>query len=143
MLILLIYFKHLTNYLTVFWDGKQGFINLQYNLLPMRILPLIISGIITTGLVVALNTKLFLPAPLGKLLSPQQGVWQNAESSKASFSEDFKKIQRISLNLKSNFVSFILSKEDQASKNTLRCRKNVTESICNAKTLDSNFEHYF
>lgn len=56
----------------------------------MRIFPLIISSIVTTGLVIALNTTLLLPAPLGKLLSPQHGVWQNAESSQASFSEEFK-----------------------------------------------------
>ena len=54
----------------------------------MRILPLIISAAITTGLVVALNTKLFLPAPLGKLLSPQHGVWQNAENAAADFKMD-------------------------------------------------------
>ena len=52
----------------------------------MRILPLIISAAITTGLVIILNTKLLLPAPLGKLLSPQHGIWQNAENA----AEDFK-----------------------------------------------------
>ena len=56
----------------------------------MRILPLIISTAITAGLVVTLNTTMLLPAPLGKLLSPQHGVWQNAESSQASFSEELK-----------------------------------------------------
>jgi penicillin amidase len=56
----------------------------------MRILPLIISTAITAGLVVTLNTTFVLPAPLGKLLSPQHGVWQNAESSQASFSEELK-----------------------------------------------------
>ncbi len=54
----------------------------------MKILPLIISAAVTTGLVVALNTKLLLPAPLGKLLSPQHGIWQNAENEAADFSLD-------------------------------------------------------
>lgn len=56
----------------------------------MKILPLIISSAITAGLVVALNTRLLLPAPLGKLLSPQHGIWQNAENSNANFSEGLK-----------------------------------------------------
>ena len=51
----------------------------------MKILPLIISAAVTTGLVIALNTKLLLPAPLGKLLSPQHGIWQNAENANADF----------------------------------------------------------
>ena len=56
----------------------------------MKILPLVISSAITVGLVVALNTKLLLPAPLGKLLSPQHGIWQNAENSNTNFSADLK-----------------------------------------------------
>ncbi len=51
----------------------------------MRILPLIISAAITTGLVIVLNSRLVLPAPLGKLLSPQHGIWQNAENAEADF----------------------------------------------------------
>ncbi|MBI3883457.1 MAG: penicillin acylase family protein, partial [Sphingobacteriales bacterium] len=51
----------------------------------MRVLPFIISSALTVGLVVTLNTKLVLPAPLGKLLSPQHGIWQNAEKTDASF----------------------------------------------------------
>ncbi len=54
----------------------------------MRILPLIITAAITTGLVITFNTKLLLPAPLGKLLSPQHGIWQNAENSNTSFNID-------------------------------------------------------
>ncbi len=45
----------------------------------MKIFPFIIYGIITAALVVILNSTLILPAPLGKLLSPQNGLWQNAE----------------------------------------------------------------
>ena len=45
----------------------------------MRIIPFLVSGAITILLVIIFNSSLVLPAPLGKLLSPQHGVWQNAE----------------------------------------------------------------
>ena len=47
----------------------------------MRIIPLMIFGVITTALIIILNSTLLTPAPLGKLLSPQNGLWQNAESA--------------------------------------------------------------
>ena len=53
----------------------------------MRIIPFIIFGIITTSLIIILNSTLLLPAPLGKLLSPQSGIWQNAEPVDHNFSE--------------------------------------------------------
>ena len=60
----------------------------------MRIVPFLISGIVTAGLVVALNTSFKIggkPAPaFGKFLSPQHGFWQNAESAKEDFSADLK-----------------------------------------------------
>ena len=60
----------------------------------MRILPFIISGLVTSGLVVALNTQLPVGASktprLGYFLSPQLGFWQNAEASNASFDGDLK-----------------------------------------------------
>ena len=46
----------------------------------MRILFFSLALIATIALVVILDTKSVLPAPLGKLLSPQEGLWQNAES---------------------------------------------------------------
>jgi penicillin amidase len=54
----------------------------------MRILPLFLSALITTALIFLLGTRYVLPAPLGKLLAPQQGVWQNAEPAEGRFSED-------------------------------------------------------
>ncbi len=56
----------------------------------MRIVPFIASAVISTGLIVALNTNLLLPAPLGKLLSPQHGVWQNAEPAATDYSANLK-----------------------------------------------------
>lgn len=60
----------------------------------MRIVPLLISAVITAGLVTALNVQ--LPSGksktprLGYFLSPQYGFWQNAEPSNTSFNEDIK-----------------------------------------------------
>ncbi|MDQ6761031.1 MAG: penicillin acylase family protein, partial [Bacteroidota bacterium] len=54
----------------------------------MRIIPFVIFGIITTALVIILNTSLLLPAPLGKLMAPQSGVWQNAEPVDENYSAE-------------------------------------------------------
>ena len=54
----------------------------------MRVISFIIFGVITTVLIIILNTTLVLPAPLGKLLSPQHGVWQNAEPVNQDFTAD-------------------------------------------------------
>ena len=54
----------------------------------MRIIPFFLAAILTTALILLFNTKYVLPAPLGKLLAPQQGIWQNAEAANADFSDD-------------------------------------------------------
>jgi len=54
----------------------------------MRIIPFVIFGVITGALIVILNSTLLLPVPFGKLLSPQAGVWQNAEPVNQDFSEN-------------------------------------------------------
>ncbi len=54
----------------------------------MRILFFILTAAITAGLCIILNTKLLLPAPLGKLLAPQEGIWQNADPTDQNFSAD-------------------------------------------------------
>ncbi len=51
----------------------------------MKIVSFFITSLITIFLIVLFNTKLILPAPLGRLLSPQHGVWQNAEPVDADF----------------------------------------------------------
>ena len=56
----------------------------------MRIILFILSAAITTALCIILNTKMLLPAPLGKLLAPQEGIWQNAEPADQDFSADLK-----------------------------------------------------
>ncbi|HET9430506.1 MAG TPA: penicillin acylase family protein [Chitinophagaceae bacterium] len=54
----------------------------------MRILPFIVSAIITVGLVYALNRKWGDIPPMGKFLSPQHGFWQNAEPANSDFSDN-------------------------------------------------------
>ncbi len=52
----------------------------------MKIFLFSLFALITVMLVVILNSSLVLPAPLGKLLNPQQGLWQNAEPVHQDFS---------------------------------------------------------
>jgi penicillin amidase len=60
----------------------------------MRIAPFIITAVITTGLVIALNTRLTIggkEAPaFGSFFSPQHGFWQNAENAAKDFTTDLK-----------------------------------------------------
>lgn len=51
----------------------------------MRFISFLISLVVTIVLVFALNKKWGSVPPMGRFLSPQQGIWQNAESSKADF----------------------------------------------------------
>ncbi len=54
----------------------------------MKIVPLFIYGLLTIILIFLLNTTALLPAPLGKLLAPQSGLWQNAEPVNKDYSAD-------------------------------------------------------
>jgi penicillin amidase len=56
----------------------------------MRILPFIISTVITLALVFALDNKWGPVPPLGRFLSPQQGFWQNAEPADQDYSGQLK-----------------------------------------------------
>jgi penicillin amidase len=56
----------------------------------MRMLAFILSLAVTAGLVFVLDSRTLLPAPLGKLLSPQEGIWQNAEPSDMSHAGEFR-----------------------------------------------------
>ncbi len=55
----------------------------------MRLLPFLASALVTTGLVMTLNTQLKLGATkspkLGYFLSPQHGFWKNAENINTNF----------------------------------------------------------
>ena len=54
----------------------------------MKIVSFSIFGLLTIALIVILNSSIVIPAPLGKLLAPQSGVWQNAEPVDADFSDE-------------------------------------------------------
>lgn len=56
----------------------------------MRIVPFVLSTIVTAGLVWALNKPWGAVPPMGKFLSPQHGVWQNAEPDGKNFNADLK-----------------------------------------------------
>lgn len=45
----------------------------------MKVFSFLVSLLLTIGLTYILHTTAVLPAPLGKLLSPQEGIWQNAD----------------------------------------------------------------
>ena len=53
----------------------------------MKIIPFLISCFITIALIVLLGTNI-VKAPLARLLSPQHGVWQNAEPTAIDYSMD-------------------------------------------------------
>jgi len=54
----------------------------------MRVIPFVLSTIITIALIYALDNKWSAIPPLGKFLSPQQGFWQNAEAVDHDYSDD-------------------------------------------------------
>jgi len=60
----------------------------------MRIIPFLISGLVTVGLVAVLDrqfpTSTGKTPRLGYFLSPQHGFWQNAEAANAGFDADLK-----------------------------------------------------
>lgn len=54
----------------------------------MKWLYLTASALFTIALIWILDSRQVLPAPLGRLLSPQHGIWQNAEPVNQSYNED-------------------------------------------------------
>ncbi|MEO7960280.1 MAG: penicillin acylase family protein [Ginsengibacter sp.] len=54
----------------------------------MKIVPLLLFSVLTVALVIILNSTLLLPAPLGKLLAPQSGIWQNADPADKNYSQN-------------------------------------------------------
>ncbi|MFN2438057.1 MAG: penicillin acylase family protein [Chitinophagaceae bacterium] len=82
----------------------------------MRIIPFVISGLITLILIFTLNTKWGSIPPLGKFLSPQQGFWQNAEPTDHDFGEDlvFKNLQgKVNVYLDERLVPHIFADNDE------------------------------
>jgi penicillin G amidase len=64
----------------------------MFNHTSMRVIPFIVSSVVTTGLIFVLNNEWNIGGkpipPLGKFLSPQHGFWQNAEPVDKDFNDD-------------------------------------------------------
>lgn len=58
------------------------------HILYMRLVPFIISAILTTAFIYALDRSWGTVPPLGRFLSPQQGFWQNAEPLNYDYSDE-------------------------------------------------------
>lgn len=82
----------------------------------MRILPFIISTVITIVLIIALNTKWGAIPPLGKFLSPQQGFWQNAEATDYDFNQNltFKNLKgKVNVYLDERLVPHVFAQNEE------------------------------
>lgn len=56
----------------------------------MRVVLFCVSFVITVGLIIGLGSTTLLPLPLGSFLSPQHGIWQNAEPVKQRFNMELR-----------------------------------------------------
>lgn len=82
----------------------------------MRIIPFLISTVITIALVFVLNKKWGPIPPIGKFLSPQQGFWQNAEATNNDLSEElaFKNLKgKVSVYLDDRLVPHVFAQNDE------------------------------
>jgi penicillin G amidase len=82
----------------------------------MRIVPFVLSTVITIALVFALNKKWGSIPPIGKFLSPQQGFWQNAESVDGNKNENlsFKNLQgKVSVYLDDRLVPHVFAQNNE------------------------------
>ena len=81
----------------------------------MRILPLLFSAAFTILLIIIFNTKLVAPAPIGALLSPQHGLWQNAEPADKNFSENLQFSQlkgKVSVYFDEKLIPHVFAEEE-------------------------------
>lgn len=81
----------------------------------MRVASFIISLAVTVALIIILDSALVLPAPLGKLLSPQHGVWQNAEPGNEDFNANltFPQLKgKVSVYLDDRLIPHIFAEEE-------------------------------
>ena len=81
----------------------------------MRIVPLIISGVVTIGLIVTLSSSLGGIPPMGEFLSPQHGFWQNAEPADKNYSVNIHSTwlkDSVSVYFDDRLVPHVFAKED-------------------------------
>jgi penicillin G amidase len=82
----------------------------------MRIFLLLFSAACTALLIILFHTTAVLPAPLGKLLSPQHGVWQNAEPTDYDYNTDIKLVGlkgKSSVYLDERLVPHVFAEQDE------------------------------
>jgi penicillin amidase len=82
----------------------------------MRIVPFVVSTVLTACLVFALNKKWGKVPPMGKFLSPQHGFWQNAEAADKDYSADltFPELKgKASVYLDERLVPHIFAENDE------------------------------
>ena len=82
----------------------------------MRIVPFIISTVITVALVFVLNSRWGSVPALGKFLSPQSGFWQNAEAEGDDLNEDFVFSNlkgKVSVYLDERLVPHVFAEQDE------------------------------
>src|SRR5207249_9907247 len=82
----------------------------------MRIIPFLVSTIITIVLIIVFDNKLGGIPPLGKFLSPQQGFWQNAEPTDYNFNQNlvFKNLKgKVNVFLDERLVPHIFAQNDE------------------------------
>jgi len=82
----------------------------------MRIVPFIISTVITVALVFALNKRWGSIPALGKFLSPQSGFWQNAEADGEGLDENlaFKNLKgKVTVYLDDRLVPHVFAEHDE------------------------------
>lgn len=81
----------------------------------MRVVPFILSTVITIALIFLLSNKWGSIPPLGKFLSPHQGFWQNAEATDENLSEQlaFKNLTgKVSVYFDERLVPHVFAEKD-------------------------------
>lgn len=81
----------------------------------MRIVLFILSTAVTIALCYVLNSRQYLPLPMGSFFSPQEGFWQNAEPMNADFSADlpFSRLQgKVDVYLDDRLVPHIFAEDE-------------------------------
>lgn len=79
----------------------------------MKYFKFVLSLIITIGIFYALNTKLGSVPPIGKFLSPSQGIWQNEKTESTSGNIQIKGLlDSVSVKYDANLIPHVFAKND-------------------------------
>jgi penicillin amidase len=97
-------------------SNPNNFLSFASIQLLMRIVPFIISTVITVALVFVLNKRWGSVPAVGRFLSPQTGFWQNAEAADEALDEDFLFPQlkgKVSVYLDDRLVPHVFAEQDE------------------------------